>query len=146
MEEVSIMKSVSNLRSYLHEFFWIFSQFLAIYFELFLSGSKCNSEIADMRGPPVSRRFPHRARLSARRCRAIKAPTGSAIPTTLLCCPSRAVASPHARPSRPHRLPCPKPTTSLSERRVTIRARHRRYPTTSAMGARAPSFAPPPPR
>jgi hypothetical protein len=60
------MKSVSNLISYLHEFFWNFSQFLAIYFELFSSGSKFNSEIADMRGPPISRRFPRRARLSAR--------------------------------------------------------------------------------
>jgi hypothetical protein len=36
---VSIIKSVPNLISYLHEFPWIFSQFLAIYFELFLSGS-----------------------------------------------------------------------------------------------------------
>jgi hypothetical protein len=33
MEEVSIMKSVPNLISYLQEFFWNFSQFLAIYFE-----------------------------------------------------------------------------------------------------------------
>jgi hypothetical protein len=32
------MKSVPNLIFYLHEFFWIFSQFLAIYFELFSSG------------------------------------------------------------------------------------------------------------
>jgi hypothetical protein len=32
------MKSVPNLISYLHKFFWNFSQFLAIYFELFSSG------------------------------------------------------------------------------------------------------------
>jgi hypothetical protein len=32
------MKSVPNLISYLHEFFWNFSQFLAIYFERFSSG------------------------------------------------------------------------------------------------------------
>jgi hypothetical protein len=60
------MKSVPNLISYLHEFFWNFSQFLAIYFELFPSESKFNSEDADEWGPPVSRRFPRRARLSAR--------------------------------------------------------------------------------
>jgi hypothetical protein len=34
------MKSVLHLISYLHEFFWIFSQFLAIYFELFSSEIK----------------------------------------------------------------------------------------------------------
>jgi hypothetical protein len=32
------MKNVPNLISYLHEFFWNFSQFLAIFFELFSSG------------------------------------------------------------------------------------------------------------
>jgi hypothetical protein len=32
------MKSVPKLISYLHEFSWNFSQFLAIYFERFLSG------------------------------------------------------------------------------------------------------------
>jgi hypothetical protein len=32
------MKSVPNLISYLHEFFWNFSQFLAIYSERFSSG------------------------------------------------------------------------------------------------------------
>jgi hypothetical protein len=31
------MKSVPNLISYLHKFFWNFSQFLAIYFERFSS-------------------------------------------------------------------------------------------------------------
>jgi hypothetical protein len=45
------------------------SQFLVIYFELFSYESKFNSEIADMRGPPVSRRFPCRACLSACRHR-----------------------------------------------------------------------------
>jgi hypothetical protein len=54
------MKSVPNLISYLHNFFWNFSQFLAIYFELFSSGGNFNTEIADMRGPSVSRRFPRR--------------------------------------------------------------------------------------
>jgi hypothetical protein len=60
------MKSVPNLISYIHEFFWNFSQFLAIYFELFSSGSKFNSENAHEWGPPVSRRFPCRACLAAR--------------------------------------------------------------------------------
>jgi hypothetical protein len=58
------MKSVPNLISYLHDFFSNFSQFLAIYFELFSYESKFNSEIADMSGPHVSRRFPRRACLS----------------------------------------------------------------------------------
>jgi hypothetical protein len=110
------MESVPNLISYLHEFFWIFSQFLAIYFELFSSGSKFNSEIADMRGPPVSRRFP---------CprRAIKAPIGNAVLTAPFRCLSRAVALPcraRARPDRdvsrvrsqPRRCPCAPPLLS----------------------------------
>jgi hypothetical protein len=118
------MKSVPNFISYLHKFFWNFSQFLAIYFELFLSGSKFNLEIADMRGPPVSRRFLRWARLSARHHRvaatrprhAIKAPTGNAVLTLPLRCPSHTVASPRARPCRPRRLPCRKMTTLLSKR------------------------------
>jgi hypothetical protein len=69
MEEVSIMKSVPNLISYLHEFFWIFSQFLAIYFELFSSGGIFNSENADEWVPPVRRRCPRLARLAVRRYR-----------------------------------------------------------------------------
>jgi hypothetical protein len=68
MEEVSIMKSVPNLIFYLHEFFWKFSQFLAIYFELFSSGVIFNSENTDEWVPPVRRRAPHRALLAARRC------------------------------------------------------------------------------
>jgi hypothetical protein len=64
-----------------------------------------------MRGPPVSRRLPCRARLSSR-CR---------------------LASLRVRPSRPRRLLCPKPTTLLSEHRVTVRARHRRCPAASAV-------------
>jgi hypothetical protein len=61
------MKSVPNFISYLQEFFWNFSQFLAIYFELFSYGSKFNSENTDEWGLPVSRRFPRRACLAARR-------------------------------------------------------------------------------
>jgi hypothetical protein len=62
------MKSVTNLISYLHEFFWNCSQFLAIYFELFSSRAIFNSEIADEWVPPVRRRAPRRAHLAARRC------------------------------------------------------------------------------
>jgi hypothetical protein len=63
------MKSVPNLISYLHEFFGIFSQFLAIYFELFSSGVIFNLENAEEWVSPVRRRCPRRARLAARRCR-----------------------------------------------------------------------------
>jgi hypothetical protein len=146
LEEVSIIKSVPNLISYLHKIFWNFYQFLAICSKLFSSGGKFNSEIADMRGPPVSHRFPRwaclsvpRRRMAATRprraasCtrphRAIKALTDSVIPTAPLRCPSRAVASPHARPSRPHHLPCQsraatalgsEPPSCPSERAATI--------------------------
>jgi hypothetical protein len=54
LEEVSNMKSVPNLISYHHNFFRNFSQFLAIYFELFSSGGNFNMKIADMRGPPAT--------------------------------------------------------------------------------------------
>jgi hypothetical protein len=63
------MKSVPNLIFYLHEFFWNFSQLLAIYFELYSSGVIFNSENANEWVPPVRRRAPHRARLAACRCR-----------------------------------------------------------------------------
>jgi hypothetical protein len=63
------MKSVPNLIFYPHDFFWNFSQFLAIYFELFSSGVIFNSENADEWVPPVRRRAPGRALLAARRCR-----------------------------------------------------------------------------
>jgi hypothetical protein len=45
----------------------------------FCPGVNFNSEIANMRGPPVSRRFPRRACLSARRvaCRAFKGDVGT---------------------------------------------------------------------
>jgi hypothetical protein len=66
---MSIGKSVPNLISYLHEFFQIFSQSLAILFELISFGIIFNSEIADKRASLVSRRALHRARAAARRCR-----------------------------------------------------------------------------
>jgi hypothetical protein len=115
------MKSVPNLISYLHDFFWNFYQFLTIYFELFSSRSKFNSKITDMRGPPVIRRFPRRARLSVRRrhvaaaphrSRALRALSGprAGVPTGRS---SRAVASPHVRSSRPRCRPCPEPTVAV---------------------------------
>jgi hypothetical protein len=97
------MKSVSNLISYRHSFFRIFSQFLAIYFELFSSGSKFNSEIADMRGPSVSHRFPRRARLSARRSRALRALSGPRV--GVLTATSRPRVSRPALRQRRHRPP-----------------------------------------
>jgi hypothetical protein len=63
------MKSVPNLIFYLHEFVRNFSQFLAIYFELFSSGVIFNSKNTDEWVPPVRRRCPRRARPAARRCR-----------------------------------------------------------------------------
>jgi hypothetical protein len=63
------MKSVPNLIFYLNEFFWNFSQFLAIYFELFLSEMIFNSENADEWVPPVRCRAARRASPAARRCR-----------------------------------------------------------------------------
>jgi hypothetical protein len=85
LEEVSITKSVPNLISYLHEFFSIPSYL----FEIFSFGSKFNSEIADMRSPPVSRRFLRRARLSGPR-----AGVPTAVPTAP---PVRAAPLPHMR-------------------------------------------------
>jgi hypothetical protein len=58
------MKSVPNLIFYLQKFFWNFSQFQPIYFDLFSSGGNFNTEITDIRGLPVSRRFPRWACLS----------------------------------------------------------------------------------
>jgi hypothetical protein len=63
------MKSVPNLISYLHKFFWNFSQFLPIYFELFSSSVIFNSENTDEWVPPVRRRVLCRARLAACHCR-----------------------------------------------------------------------------
>jgi hypothetical protein len=73
------MKSVPNLISYLHKFSWNFSQSLAIYFELFSSEGIFNTENTYEWSPPVSRRFPRQARLSARhRCVAATCPCRAA--------------------------------------------------------------------
>jgi hypothetical protein len=54
---------------HLHEFFWNFSQFLAIYFEPFSSVVIFNSKNADEWAPPVRRRALRQVHLAARRCR-----------------------------------------------------------------------------
>jgi hypothetical protein len=59
------MKTVPKLVSYLHEFYWNYSQFLAIYYMLFSIEVIFNSENTDVWVPPVSRRCPCRAHLSA---------------------------------------------------------------------------------
>jgi hypothetical protein len=88
------MKSVPNLISYLHKFFWNFSQFLAIYFELFSSGGKfkfrnrwhegptCQPPLPAL-GPPVSVPSPRGCHAPApRRTHALKALSG---PRRLAC-------------------------------------------------------------
>jgi hypothetical protein len=135
------MKSVPNLISYLHKIFWIFSQFLSICSELFSSGSKFNSEIADMRGPPVSHRFPRRARLSARRHRvaatrsrrAIKASTDSASP---LSEPRRRLASPTPVPTAPSSVSEPRRRRSWVRAAVLSKRARRHYLSVSALPPR----------
>jgi hypothetical protein len=138
------MKSVPNLISYLHEFYWNFSQFIAICFELLSSGVNFYFRKSLTRGTHLSAYLsPRRAhssachlRVAAMRphpCRAIKAlPTAWSEPPHPDSAVRRrcraadaALASPRARPSRPHRLPCPKPTTpllGLSHRPVQVSA------------------------
>jgi hypothetical protein len=112
------MKSVPNLISYLHGFFWNFSQFLAIYFELFLSGSKFNSKNANEWGPLVSRHFRTGSACQRavtawlpRACAAPLARLKGAIGTMRRCldshpdraarCPSRAAPSPRLARAHP---------------------------------------------
>jgi hypothetical protein len=89
------------LISYHHEFFWNFSQFLAIYFELFSSGSKFNSENTDEWGPPISHRFPRRARLSVCRHRMAATHLHRTAPLAhLKCTVGTARRHPDSRPDR----------------------------------------------
>jgi hypothetical protein len=140
MEEVSSMKSVPNLISYFHDFFRNFSQFLAIYFELFSSGVNFLFwKTTDAWGPAVSGSVaPHRALISCWGRRRPNAPGGlKAAPTApfghplserTAVSPSRAAARARrpmplsdraASPHRPDRH-CPKP------RRRPVRSRGRR--------------------
>jgi hypothetical protein len=104
LKEVSIMKSVQNFISYHHKIFSNFSQFLAIYFELFSSRVNSNSKISDMRDPPVSLPLPAPgpplSMLSPRGChapcaRAKMAPADSVAVRT----PPPLTASPRAPPT-----------------------------------------------
>jgi hypothetical protein len=94
------MKNVPNLILYLHEFFWNFSQFLAIDFELFLSRVNFNSEIADEWAPPVRRRAPRRASVAARHCH-MAATRRTARPRLKAAVGTACRASRQPRPSRP---------------------------------------------
>jgi hypothetical protein len=73
---VSIKKSVPNLISYLHEFVWSFTQFLAIFFELFSSWViYFNSEIDRRVGPACQRQCaPCRALIGCCGSRCLNAP------------------------------------------------------------------------
>jgi hypothetical protein len=119
----------------------IFSQFLAIYFELFSSGVNFNSENADEWVPPVSRRCPRRACLSAAvlhrtapdwlpwvavsECaRRLKSRSDSAVQTT--------AARTHRPPRRPTPLPecadprrCSNVPLCLAIPTTAVRSRHR---------------------
>jgi hypothetical protein len=115
------MKSVPNLISYLHDFFWNFSQFLAIYFEQFsfgviliqktlMSGSHL-SDTAVRTGPALQRAIaawlPRAAPLQRIKC-AIKTARrrlDSVVPTA----PPPQSEPPRLTPSRPCRRHYPKP-------------------------------------
>jgi hypothetical protein len=136
------MKSVQNLIFYLHKIFWIFSQFLAICFELFSFGMIFNSEIADERAPPVRRRAPRRARAAARRChvaamrravaRGLKPLSGQRAarpdspasrpppdrPTAPACSPRHSCCGP--KPCRPNRRPGRLTAHSSPSRRAAV--------------------------
>jgi hypothetical protein len=143
---VYIIKSVPNLISYLHKFFRNFSQFLAIYFELFSSGViYFNSENADAWGPPISSSVaPRRALIGCCGRRCPNAPGGLKVASTA---PFGRPLSEHmpeltdraaAQAVRPRRFispsepqlfeaacsPCPKPSPSRPSRRH--RRLHRR--------------------
>jgi hypothetical protein len=116
---VSIIKSVPNLISYLHKFSWNFSQFLAIYFELFSSEVIFNTENTDKWGPPVS----------------APSPCGCHMPA-LLARLKGAVGTPHRHPnSPPDRAPLSAPSPRLA----------RAVPTAHSPGPKPPPCCPKPP-
>jgi hypothetical protein len=119
---VSIIKSVPNLIFYLHEFFQIFSQSLAICFELFSIGVIFNSEITDS-GPHLSGAGPARQRAAAawlpraarltralRRCRDSRPRARPTAPPSLRRL-VRAAIVPTASPTAPPSQPKPRPST-----------------------------------
>jgi hypothetical protein len=141
------MKSVPNWISYLHEFFWNFSQHLAICFELFPFGSIFNSKKSLPRGP--TRRPLSLPAGPSHQC-AISTWPPRAVP--LRHCPDRAcprpdraapTASPTPRSPRHHPDSSgPKTTTPQRQPRRSNRPvrSHR-----SSMGRTPPSPSPPPP-
>jgi hypothetical protein len=87
------------------------------YFRL---GVNFNSELADMRGPPVSHRFPRRARLSARRRRvAATRPRHAALHARL----KGAIGTMCRRPDS--RLPTAPPRVPRSDSTAAVRSRPR---------------------
>jgi hypothetical protein len=143
------MKSVPNWISYLHNFFCIFSQLLAICFELFSSGSVFNSEnhccgipsvslSLSTLGPLVSKPFPRRAMSRGSAATCPRPCLKGVVPTASCACSSHAaptarpLASPHASP----RQPCPKPPPLCFRPRVSKRA------LASSLAERATVFSP----
>jgi hypothetical protein len=135
------MKSVPNLISYLHEFSWNFSQFLAICFELFSSRGNFYfeksltrgthlSEAVSLAGPAcqcaISRWLP-----CTRAHRAIKAPADHASrPRRRLDSPT--AASPRAPPTAVIRSHAP---LSAPDRACPSAPHHHRRPTDPAASA-----------
>jgi hypothetical protein len=135
------VKSVPNLIFYLHDFFWNFSHFLAICFELFSFGMIFNSEIADS-GTHLSDAAQSRARAAAHRCHVaalrrasharLKAAVGTARRASRQPCPCARPNNtpPHARRRRPDRLtraavtPTASPTAPSSCPKPLARRRH----------------------
>jgi hypothetical protein len=118
------MKSVPKLISYPHDCFWNFSQFLAIYFVLFLSGSKFNSKIADMRGPHVCAPSPRGCHAPAP-CHKGASWQRHSDSLSPMSEPRRRLAS---------RTPVPTAPSLVSEvDHIAVRARHRRCLAASAV-------------
>jgi hypothetical protein len=141
---VSIMKSVPNLISYLHEFFRNFSQFLAIFFELFsYGGFILIQKSTDAWGPPVSGSVaPRRARIGCCGRRCLNVPGGlKAAPTA----PFGQPLSERTPSSRPRRCPSsPRP----SRRVPTVAVRRRALARSEADAVASEPSTPPstPPR
>jgi hypothetical protein len=105
------MKSVASLISYLHEFFWIFSQLQTIYFELFSTGSKFNSENADERDPLSAAAV----RAEPAWQRAVAACLPRAVPLSRLKC---AVGTARRHPDSAVPTGCPKTSSPRCRRRL----------------------------
>jgi hypothetical protein len=131
MEEVSILKSVLNFISYLHEFFRNFSQFLANYFEPF--SSRVNFFISE----PSSQR----------QCRAAPCPDwlpGAAVSERSGRLKSRSDSTVRTAAVRTHRrLTVPRHCPSAPTRAV-VRPRHFALPSRPLLSEATPSPGPKP--